>query len=80
LEKTRKDGGDRLQWKNDKELQLKCFEGKDKPIALIVPRVKKTFVKHLQIAIIFIAKITEIQYKKLRSFATINFLWKKIVT
>lgn len=29
LEKTRKDGGDRLQWKNDKELQLKCFEGKD---------------------------------------------------
>jgi DNA (cytosine-5)-methyltransferase 1 len=29
LAKTPKNGGDRLAWKNDKELQLKCFKGKD---------------------------------------------------
>lgn len=29
LVKTRKDGGDRLDWKDDPELQLKCFIGKD---------------------------------------------------
>lgn len=29
LAKTRKDGGDRLAWKDDPKLQLKCFIGKD---------------------------------------------------
>ena len=29
LKKTRPDGGSRLDWKNDPELQLKCFVGKD---------------------------------------------------
>lgn len=29
LRKTRHDGGSRLDWKNDPELQLKCFVGKD---------------------------------------------------
>lgn len=29
LAKTPKDGGDRLSWKDDAELQLKCFAGKD---------------------------------------------------
>jgi len=29
LEKTPKNGGNRLAWKNDKELQLECFKGKD---------------------------------------------------
>lgn len=29
LSKTRKNGGNRLDWKDDKELQLKCFVGKD---------------------------------------------------
>lgn len=29
LEKTPQDGGDRLAWKDDDELQLECFKGKD---------------------------------------------------
>jgi len=29
LKKTSPNGGERLEWKNDKELQLKCFNGKD---------------------------------------------------
>ncbi|MDR1898076.1 MAG: DNA cytosine methyltransferase [Prevotellaceae bacterium] len=29
LEKTPRNGGSRLSWKDDKKLQLKCFEGKD---------------------------------------------------